>query len=227
RLPVPLHGRVIETSERITADGEVLRAPDLAELRRELVAARSDGFDAVAINLMHAYRRADHEQQIAALAREVGFSQISASHEVTGLARFVPRGQTTVIDAYLTPVVQRYARQVAAELPDRELLFMQSHGGLTDAGRFRGRNAILSGPAGGIVGMARSAALAGHEQVIGFDMGGTSTDVSHYAGELERIHSSEVEGYRLQAPMLDLHTVAAGGGSIDRKSTRLNSSHVK
>ena len=139
---------------------------------------------------------------------------ISLSSEVSPLMKLVPRGDTTVVDAYLSPVLRRYVRQVADQMRGVRLMFMQSNGGLADAGHFRGKDAILSGPAGGIVGMVRMSALAGFDHVIGFDMGGTSTDVSRYAGEYERVFMNQVAGVRLRAPMLDIHTVAAGGGSI-------------
>ena len=165
---------------------------------------------------LHAYRAPAHELEAEALARAVGFTQISVSHRVSPLMKLVPRGDTTVIDAYLSPILRRYVDQVAAEMPGVRLLFMQSSGGLTEARRFQGKDAILSGPAGGIVGMVRSARAAGHERLIGFDMGGTSTDVSHYAGEYERAFDTEVAGVRVRAPMMSIHTIAAGGGSIIR-----------
>ncbi|MGH8828182.1 MAG: hydantoinase/oxoprolinase family protein, partial [Jiangellaceae bacterium] len=151
---------------------------------------------------------------IGAVCRQLGFDQVSLSSEVSPLMKLIPRGDTAVVDAYLSPILRRYVGQVAAELPGVRLMFMQSNGGLTEAGHFRGKDAILSGPAGGIVGMARMSALAGFHKVIGFDMGGTSTDVSHYAGEYERVFDTQVAGVRLRAPMLDITTVAAGGGSI-------------
>ena len=169
---------------------------------------------ACAIVLMHGYRYTAHEQAAARIAREIGFPQVSVSHDVSPLMKLVARGDTTVVDAYLSPILRRYVEQVASELPGARLLFMQSNGGLTDARRFQGKDAILSGPAGGIVGMARASRHAGFDRVIGFDMGGTSTDVSHYAGEYEREFETLVAGVRMRAPMMSIHTVAAGGGSI-------------
>jgi 5-oxoprolinase (ATP-hydrolysing) len=217
-LPDCLYGDVWEVDERRGAHGEVIRPPDAGALRRDLAAARARGYQAVAIVFMHAYRYPEHEQAAAALARDAGFTQVSVSHEVSPLMKLVARGDTTVADAYLTPVLHRYVEQVRAELPGVRLLFMQSSGGLTDAARFRGRDSILSGPAGGIVGAARSALAAGFDRIIGFDMGGTSTDVAHFAGSglsaLERSFDAQVAGVRIRAPMLSIHTVAAGGGSI-------------
>jgi 5-oxoprolinase (ATP-hydrolysing) len=213
-LPELLYARVIEAAERIGADGTVEQPLDEADARRQLQAAWDAGLRSVAIVLMHGYRHTQHEARLAALAREVGFPQVSVSHEVSPLMKYVARGDTTVVDAYLSPILNRYVRQVAAELPGVRLLFMQSNGGLTDAHRFQGKDAILSGPAGGIVGMVRSSLSAGFERVIGFDMGGTSTDVSHYAGEYEREFETLVAGVRMRAPMMSIHTVAAGGGSI-------------
>ncbi|MBX3662061.1 MAG: hydantoinase B/oxoprolinase family protein [Burkholderiales bacterium] len=217
-LPDLLYGATWEVDERIGAHGEILRAPDAAALRRDFAAARAGGYSAVAIVFMHGYRHPAHEQFAAALAREAGFSQVSVSHEVSPLMKLVARGDTTVADAYLTPVLRRYVEQLRSELPGVRLLFMQSNGGLTDAARFRGRDSILSGPAGGIVGAARTALAAGCERIIGFDMGGTSTDVAHFAGRdlsaLERSFDAQVAGVRIRAPMLSIHTVAAGGGSI-------------
>jgi 5-oxoprolinase (ATP-hydrolysing) len=213
-LPEPLYERVIEVDERITADGSVLRRPDLAALRVDLQAARSDGIDAVAVACLHSHLHPEHERAIGALARELGFGQVSLSSEASPLLKLVPRGDTAVVDAYLSPVLRRYVDGVAGELGGSRLMFMQSNGGLAEAGHFRGKDAILSGPAGGIVGMARMAQRAGFDKAIGFDMGGTSTDVSHFAGEYERVLYTEVAGVRLRAPMLAIHTVAAGGGSI-------------
>ncbi|WP_211261333.1 hydantoinase B/oxoprolinase family protein [Pseudonocardia acaciae] len=213
-LPETLYHRVIEVDERITADGEVLRAPDLDALAGELRAAREDGIGSVAVACLHSHLHPAHEREIGKLAEQVGFTQISLSSEVSPLMKLVPRGDTTVVDAYLSPVLRRYVDQVADQMRGVRLMFMQSNGGLAEAGHFRGKDAILSGPAGGIVGMVRMSALAGFDHVIGFDMGGTSTDVSHYAGEYERVFTTLVAGVRLRAPMLDIHTVAAGGGSI-------------
>ena len=231
-LPELLHERVIEVPERVGARGELIRPLDEAHVERELGQAYEDGFRAVAVLCMHGYRYPAHEERIGAIARRIGFTQVSESHQTSPLMRLISRGDTTVVDAYLSPVLRRYVDEVATELAgwsaptgnagwsaptgndSVRLLFMQSNGGLTDAGSFRGKDSILSGPAGGIVGMARTAAGAGFDRVIGFDMGGTSTDVSHYAGEFERQYETQVAGVRMRAPMLSIHTVAAGGGSI-------------
>jgi 5-oxoprolinase (ATP-hydrolysing) len=213
-LPERLYERVIEAQERVGAHGEVLQPLELDHLRERLWAAFDAGIRACAIVFMHGYRYPAHEQAAAALAREIGFTQVSASHEVSPLMKLVSRGDTTVVDAYLSPILRRYVDQVAAQMPGVRLFFMQSSGGLTQAQRFQGKDAILSGPAGGIVGMVRTAVAAGFEKVIGFDMGGTSTDVSHYAGEFERAFETQVAGVRMRAPMMSIHTVAAGGGSL-------------
>ena len=213
-LPEQLYDRVIEVPERIGAHGEVVRPLDADAVELELRAAFAAGFRAAAVVCLHGYRYPAHEQRIGAIARRIGFAQVSESHEVSPLMRLVSRGDTTVVDAYLSPVLGRYVDEVAAELDGVRLLFMQSNGGLAGGAAFRGKDSILSGPAGGIVGMARTAAAAGFDRVIGFDMGGTSTDVSHYAGEFERQYETEVAGVRMRAPMLSIHTVAAGGGSI-------------
>ncbi len=260
--PDMLYERVVEVDERVRADGTVERALDLDGVRAELERAKQDGIRAVAVVLMHAYRYSDHEQRIAALARELGFTQVSASHEVSPLIKLVGRGDTTVVDLYLSPILRRYVDQVAADLNNKEaftspspggggspakggrggvitsravtptrratrgdlpppgggkqtrLMFMMSSGGLTAAELFRGKDAILSGPAAGVVGMAETGRAAGFKNLIGFDMGGTSTDVSHFAGEYERAFETEVAGVRMRAPMMLIHTVAAGGGSI-------------
>ena len=214
QLPELLYERVVEAQERMGAHGEVLQPLDEAHLRERLWAAFDAGIRAVAIVFMHGYRFTAHEQAAARLAREIGFTQVSASHEVSPLMKLVSRGDTTVVDAYLSPILRRYVEQVAAQMPGVRLFFMQSSGGLTEAHRFQGKDAILSGPAGGIVGMVRTAVAGGHEKVIGFDMGGTSTDVSHYAGEFERAFETQVAGVRMRAPMMSIHTVAAGGGSL-------------
>ncbi|OZI35848.1 5-oxoprolinase [Bordetella genomosp. 1] len=214
QLPELLYERVVEANERVAADGAVVTALDEAALRTDMQAAFDAGVRAMAIVFMHAWQAPAHEQAAAAIAREIGFTQISMSHEASPLIKFVSRGDTTVVDAYLSPILMRYVDQVAGELPGIRLMFMQSNGGLTDAHRFRGKDAILSGPAGGIVGMVRTSELAGFDRVIGFDMGGTSTDVSHYAGEFEREFETQVAGVRMRAPMMSIHTVAAGGGSI-------------
>ncbi len=213
-LPEPLYASVVEIVERVSAEGEVLTPLDLMRVRNDLLAAFDTGLRAIAIVLMHGYRFTDHEAQVAALAREIGFTQVSVSHEVSALIKLVARGDTTVADAYLSPELKRYVDQVASELGGVRLMFMQSNGGLVDAAGFRGRDAILSGPAGGIVGMVKTAEAAGFDRVIGFDMGGTSTDVSHYAGDYERTYDAAVAGVRVRAPMMHIHTVAAGGGSI-------------
>jgi 5-oxoprolinase (ATP-hydrolysing) len=213
-LPSLLYEHVIEIDERVGAHGEIVRPLDLAGAERELKRALADGIRACAIVLMHGYRYPEHERELAALARAVGFDQVSVSHEVSPLMKLVSRGDTTVVDAYLSPILRRYVRDVEADLPDVHLQFMQSSGGLTEAHRFQGKDAILSGPAGGIVGAVEVSRLAGFEKIIAFDMGGTSTDVTHYAGEYERAFVTEVAGVRLRAPMMRIHTVAAGGGSI-------------
>ncbi|MFE7316901.1 hydantoinase B/oxoprolinase family protein [Streptomyces sp. NPDC057555] len=218
-LPEALYDRVIEVPERVGARGEPVRPLEREHVRRELRRARAHGLRSAAVVLLHGYRHPAHERAVAELAREAGFTQVSCSHEVSPLMKLVARGDTTVVDAYLSPILGRYVAEVAAQLPGIRLLFMQSNGGLREATHFRGKDAVLSGPAGGVVGMVRTAAEAGgpdgrFERVIGFDMGGTSTDVSHYAGEFERIFGSEVAGVRMRAPMMDIHTVAAGGGSV-------------
>ncbi|MEU3174854.1 hydantoinase B/oxoprolinase family protein [Streptomyces sp. NPDC007000] len=213
-LPELLYERVVEVDERVAADGTVLRAPDLAALGGPLQRAHADGIRAVAVVCMHSHLHPAHEQAVGELAARIGFPQISLSSEVSPLMRLVPRGDTAVVDAYLSPVLRRHVRQVADALDGVRLMFMQSNGGLAEAAQFRGKDAVLSGPAGGIVGMARMSQLAGFDRVIGFDMGGTSTDVSHFAGDYERVFTTQISGVRLRAPMLDIHTVAAGGGSV-------------
>ncbi len=213
-LPELLYERVIEAQERVGAHGDVIEALDEAHLKERLWAAFDAGLRSAAIVFMHGYRYTAHEEAAARIAREIGFTQVSASHTTSPMMKLVSRGDTTVVDAYLSPILRRYVSQVAGEMPGVPLFFMQSSGGLTDAQVFQGKDAILSGPAGGIVGMARTAGLAGHDKVIGFDMGGTSTDVSHYAGEFEREFETQVAGVRMRAPMMSIHTVAAGGGSI-------------
>ncbi len=214
QLPELLYERVIEAEERIGAHGEVLQPLDEAHLRERLWAAFDAGIRAVAVVFMHGYRFTQHEAAAARIAREIGFTQVSASHEVSPLMKLVSRGDTTVVDAYLSPILRRYVDQVALQMPGVRLFFMQSSGGLTEAHRFQGKDAILSGPAGGIVGMVRTAVAGGHDKVIGFDMGGTSTDVSHFAGQFERAFETQVAGVRMRAPMMSIHTVAAGGGSL-------------
>jgi 5-oxoprolinase (ATP-hydrolysing) len=213
-LPELLYASVIEANERVGAQGEMLQPLDERALAAELAAAHQRGLRSVAIVFMHGYRFTEHERAAKRLAQAAGFAQISTSHETSPMMKFVSRGDTTVVDAYLSPILRRYVEQVAGEMPGVKLFFMQSSGGLTDAHAFQGKDAILSGPAGGIVGMARTAELGGHEKVIGFDMGGTSTDVSHYAGQFEREFETQVAGVRMRAPMMSIHTVAAGGGSI-------------
>jgi 5-oxoprolinase (ATP-hydrolysing) len=213
-LPELLYERVIEACERVGAQGDVVRKLDTAALRPQLQAAFDAGLRACAIVFMHGYRFTAHELAAEKIAQEIGFTQISVSHKVSPLLKLVPRGDTTVVDAYLSPILRRYVDQVAHQMPGVPLFFMQSSGGLTEAQRFQGKDAILSGPAGGIVGMVRTAVDAGHHKVIGFDMGGTSTDVSHYAGEFERAFETQVAGVRMRAPMMSIHTVAAGGGSV-------------
>src|SRR5215467_449560 len=238
--PDMLYERVAEVDERVRADGTVEAEPDLAAVRADLEAAKADGIKAVAIVFMHAYRFPEHETRVATLARDMGFAQVSVSHEVSPLIKLVGRGDTTVVDDYLSPILRRYVAQVAADLDassphpgpagarpsaslsrksqagklQPRLMFMMSSGGLTAADLFRGKDAILSGPAAGVVGMAETGRAAGFSRLIGFDMGGTSTDVSHFAGEYERAFETEVAGVRMRAPMMLIHTVAAGGGSI-------------
>ena len=219
-LPELLHERVIEVDERVDAAGLVVVPLDTARAKQELRTAFADGLRAVAIVLMHGYRFPDHEQQLAEMARHIGFPQVSVSHQVSPLIKLVARGDTTVVDAYLSPILRSYVDRVAERLGGNgngpRLLFMQSSGGLTDASLFRGRDAVLSGPAGGVIGMARTAAMSGLTRLIGFDMGGTSTDVTHYDGAFERSFETLVAGVRMRAPMMRIHTVAAGGGSILR-----------
>jgi 5-oxoprolinase (ATP-hydrolysing) len=213
-LPELLYAKVIEADERIGAHGDVLVPLDADRTRRELETAYREGYRSVAIVFMHGYRYQEHEKEAAALARAIGYAQVSVSHEVSPLMKLVSRGDTTVVDAYLSPILRRYVDQVASELRGVRLMFMQSNGGLTDARRFAGKDSILSGPAGGVVGAVRASLAAGFGKIIGFDMGGTSTDVSHYAGEFERAFETQVAGVRMRAPMMSIHTVAAGGGSI-------------
>jgi 5-oxoprolinase (ATP-hydrolysing) len=231
-LPEQLYERVVEVDERVRADGTIEAAPDLAAVQGELDKARADGFDAVAVVFMHSWKFPAHEEAVAGLCEKAGFGQISVSNRVSPLMKLVGRGDTTVVDAYLSPILARYVAQVAGELsatpesvisplageigqsPAPRLMFMMSSGGLTAADKFQGKDALLSGPAGGVVGMVETAKLAGFDKVIGFDMGGTSTDVAHYDGEYERAFDTEVAGVRVRAPMMRIHTVAAGGGSI-------------
>ncbi|NET38366.1 MAG: 5-oxoprolinase, partial [Cyanothece sp. SIO1E1] len=242
-LPEMLYERVIEVNERYSAQGEELIPVQIdPTLVTSLQSAYDDGIRACAIVFMHGYRYPDHEQQIAILARKIGFTQISVSHQVSPLMKLVSRGDTTVMDAYLSPILRRYIDRIARELERRDgteprrdvavqrlaeeggnplsilkfpkLMFMQSNGGLTDAHLFQGKDSILSGPAGGIVGAVQTSAAAGLDKIISFDMGGTSTDVAHYRGEYERAFDTEIAGVRLRAPLMSIHTVAAGGGSM-------------
>jgi len=226
-LPEQLYERVIEVEERVLADGCVERLLDIAACRPAIEQAKADGIDAVAIVFMHAWKYPDHEKAVAKVCRKLGFTQVSVSHEVSPLIKLVGRGDTAVVDAYLSPILSRYVRRVAGELGagpispplgelthSPRLMFMMSSGGLTAADLFQGKDALLSGPAGGVVGMVETAKLAGFDKVIGFDMGGTSTDVAHYDGAYERAFDTEVAGVRVRAPMMRIHTVAAGGGSI-------------
>lgn len=223
-LPEMLYERVIEIDERYSAQGEELQPLQRTDaLQAQLQDAYGDGIRSVAIALLHSYRYPDHERQLAQMVRDMGFTQVSVSHQVSPLIKLISRGDTTVVDAYLSPILRRYVDRIASELsahPDADaasaprLMFMQSNGGLTDAALFQGKDSILSGPAGGIVGAVQTSNMAGFEKIIGFDMGGTSTDVSHYAGEYERNFESDVAGVRMRAPMMSIHTVAAGGGSI-------------
>ena len=217
-LPELLYAQVIEVEERVGAHGDVVQPLDEAATRAALRDAYDRGLRALAIVFMHGYRYTAHEAAVARIAREIGYTQVSTSHQTSPMMKLVARGDTTVVDAYLSPILRRYVDQVASELPGVHLQFMQSSGGLTDARAFQGKDSILSGPAGGIVGMVRASVLAGFDKIIGFDMGGTSTDVSHYAGahlsDYERVFETQVAGVRMRAPMMSIHTVAAGGGSI-------------
>jgi 5-oxoprolinase (ATP-hydrolysing) len=219
KLPELLYEDVIEIQERITANGEVITPLEQENTRADLLDAYARGYRSIAVALMHSYRFSEHEKQIGEMARQIGFDQVSLSHEASPLIKLVSRGDTAVVDAYLSPILRRYVRQVADALGAekggcKRLMFMRSNGGLTDAALFEGRDAILSGPAGGVVGMVRTATQHGFDKLIGFDMGGTSTDVCHYAGTFERSFETEVAGVRMRAPMMSIHTVAAGGGSI-------------
>lgn len=220
-LPEMLYESVVEVNERYTATGEELQAVDLEEVKRDLEVVFAQGIRSCAIVLMHSYRYPNHELQVAQIAQVIGFKQISVSHQVSPLIKFVSRGDTTVVDAYLSPILRRYVERIKENLDQKslqqqanKLMFMQSNGGLVQADFFQGKDSILSGPAGGIVGAVKTSALAGFHKIIGFDMGGTSTDVSHYCGEYERSFETEVAGIRLRSPMMSIHTVAAGGSSI-------------
>ncbi len=215
--PAPLYHRVIEVQERIDATGAVVRPLDEDDLRSKLSQGLREGFRACAIAFLHSWRNPAHERRAGGMARELGYQQVSLSHAVSPLIKFLPRAETAGLDAHLSPPVRRYVASVAAELPaDTRLEFMQSSGGLVAAERFHGRDSVLSGPAGGLVGMVKAGLAAGFDRLIGFDMGGTSTDVSLYAGELERRQETRIAGHRIRVPMLAVHTVAAGGGSILR-----------
>lgn len=213
-LPEQLYEEVVEVDERLDAHGKTRQELEERAVRNDLQRVYDQGIRAIAIVLMHAYRYPQHEERIAAWAQEIGFEQISTSHRTSPRMKLIGRGDTTVVDAYLSPILHRYAQRVAKELKDTRLMFMKSDGGLADAHFFDGKDAILSGPAGGIVASAKTAESAGYSKVIGFDMGGTSTDVSHYAGDFERSYETVVAGVRMRTPMMKIHTVAAGGGSI-------------
>ncbi len=213
-LPELLYSATVEIGERVGPEGDILLALDADKARVDLQAGFDRGLRSLAIVLMHGYRFSDHEKTIAEVARAIGFTQISVSHEVSPLMKLVSRGDTTVVDAYLSPILRRYVDRVASQLGDTRLMFMQSNGGLTDARLFQGKDSILSGPAGGIVGAVRTSAMAGFENIVTFDMGGTSTDVAHYDGDYERAFETLVAGVRMRAPMMRIYTVAAGGGSI-------------
>ena len=213
-LPEQLYEKVIEVEERIGPNGEIITPLDISVVREEMSKAYHSGITSVAIVTMHGYKYPDHEEKIAVLGYEIGFDQISTSHQTSPLMKLVGRGDTTVVDAYLSPILRRYIDRIETELGEVPLYFMQSNGGLASADHFKGKDAILSGPAGGIVGAVKTAALSGYEKLIGFDMGGTSTDVSHYNGVYERTYETVVAGVRMRTPMMNIHTVAAGGGSV-------------
>jgi 5-oxoprolinase (ATP-hydrolysing) len=213
-LPSMLYESVVEIDARYDAQGNELKPVDRQQVRQDLETVYKTGIDCCAIVLMHGYRYTHHELQVAEIAREVGFTQISISHQVSPLMKLVSRGDTTVVDAYLTPILRRYIDRITDHLPDTQLMFMKSDGGLVSAVDFQGKDSILSGPAGGIVGAVKTSERAGFERIVTFDMGGTSTDVAHYAGEYEREIDSEIAGARMRVPVLAIHTIAAGGGSI-------------
>ena len=213
-LPSMLYEDVIEVEERTSTDGKILISLNIERAHQSLQASYDKGIRSCAIVLLHGYRFSKHEQQLSDIARQIGFTQISSSHKVSPLIKLVDRGDTTIVDAYLTPVLKRYVDCLSGTLGNARVLFMKSDGGLTDAQQFTGKDAILSGPAGGIVAGVKTAELAGFDKVIGFDMGGTSTDVCHYAGEFDRSFDNTIAGVRIRAPMLRMHTVAAGGGSV-------------
>ncbi|KMT65240.1 hydantoinase B/oxoprolinase family protein [Catenovulum maritimum] len=213
-LPELLYSDVVEINERILVSGEIEQALDVSQARVQFENLYHQGYRSIAIVLIHSWKNPQHEQALELIARQVGFEQISLSHQASQTIKLIPRGDTAVVDAYLTPVMQAYVQQIAQALEDVPLFFMQSNGALAVANQFNGKDAILSGPAGGIVGAVKTCHQAGYNKIIGFDMGGTSTDVSHYAGELERSYHNEIAGVRISAPVMDIHTVAAGGGSI-------------
>ncbi len=213
-LPSMLYESVIEVDERYDANGNELKPVATQQVRQDLQAAYNRGIHCCAIVLMHGYRYPQHELQLAEIAKEIGFTQISVSHQVSPLMKLVSRGDTTVVDAYLTPILRRYIDRIASQLPDVQLMFMKSDGGLVSAEKFQGKDSILSGPAGGIVGAVQTSQKAGFKKIVTFDMGGTSTDVAHYAGEYERELDSEIAGARMRVPVLAINTIAAGGGSI-------------
>ncbi|MGA2255759.1 MAG: hydantoinase B/oxoprolinase family protein, partial [Thermoguttaceae bacterium] len=213
--PEPLFAAVVEIDERIAATGQVLCVPDAGEMRAQLAAILQQGIESLAVCLLHAYAHPQHEELIGRLAREVGFEEISLSHQVAPLMKIVPRGDTTVVDAYLNPVLRSYVGRLSQAIGGR-LQILTSAGGLVEAGRFVGKDSILSGPAGGVIGFSQIARAAGFEQTIGFDMGGTSTDVSRFDGRYQRQYETEKAGVRIVAPMMGIETVAAGGGSICR-----------
>ena len=217
KLPELLYERVVEVEERLDSKGNIIKNVNEEEVRLSLKKAKLDGINSLAIAFMHSYINPDHENKIAKIAFEEGFDQISVSHKVSPLIKLVGRGDTTIVDAYLSPILRRYVNQVSEELKETKstkLMFMQSNGGLTDAKFFQGKDALLSGPAGGVVSMVQTGKQAGYNKLIGFDMGGTSTDVCHFAGEYERSFETELAGVRIRAPMMQINTVAAGGGSI-------------
>ena len=217
KLPELLYERVVEVAERLDSKGNIIKNVNEEEVRLSLKKAKLDGINSLAIAFMHSYINPDHENKIAKIAFEEGFDQISVSHKVSPLIKLVGRGDTTIVDAYLSPILRRYVNQVSEELKETKstkLMFMQSNGGLTDAKFFQGKDALLSGPAGGVVSMVQTGKQAGYNKLIGFDMGGTSTDVCHFAGEYERSFETELAGVRIRAPMMQINTVAAGGGSI-------------
>lgn len=213
-LPSMLYEAVVEIDERYDANGNELKPVHKPQVKQDIQTVFDAGIDCCAIVLMHGYRYTEHELEVAEIAREVGFTQISISHQVSPLMKLVSRGDTTVVDAYLTPILRRYINRLASRLPDTQLMFMKSDGGLVTANNFQGKDSILSGPAGGIVGAVKTSRRAGFEKIVTFDMGGTSTDVAHYAGEYERELESEIAGARMRVPVLAIQTIAAGGGSI-------------